>query len=380
MIVGDTTTAQAPGWRAKMRALRAQLGEFLRLAYQSVALILLIVPVIVTATAVRHVFGMPVGSILVLGFTYWLAGALIHELGHAAMARAAGWDVHIICVAHLAYFPARRIFSRRVLGRREQVGGFVLATPPRLEQWRGLGYLGFALGGAAANSLSALLCFGLVQVWPSQSGVWPALIGGFGVFSALMAALNLVPVYGPDRWRSDGAQVLDLLLRRGLSDASLALVRLRGLQHDGVPRRDWDSALVDRIDIASATPDTLRFAAAYYLAVGEAATALDACRRLERLRPGSTAPAILAFLVALIDRDPAQARDILAKGSEVERNAFEGWRALAVILAVEGRHEDARAAVRKARGDNNMGDEDDKTLFAAIDEERELPTRFGAAA
>jgi hypothetical protein len=312
---------------------------------------------------------------LVLGF--WLLATLIHELGHAAMAWAVGWDVHVISVARINYLPKQWRFGALPQFRRSRLSGFVLATPADAAQWESRRYLLFVLGGPLANAAVGVVCVGVLSLARPES-VFAILVLCFGMSSFVYGLLNLIPVRWSSGRRSDGARLIDYLFRRKRPQLAYARARMSGLGIDGVPQRRWDPALAERVLSDDHDPDWLLSAAASFLAAGRLAKALAAVRAVQAAKPGFEVPlpALVAFLIAMVDRDTAEARRWLAKCSGAEQNDFAYWRAHVVILAIEGRWDDARGAVAKARAvmATSLTDEDDKRLLAAIEQGRDPST------
>ncbi|HEX4303051.1 MAG TPA: hypothetical protein VHZ78_09675 [Rhizomicrobium sp.] len=335
----------------------------------------------VAAWRISVEYNVPLTLVLLLAFC--LLASLLHELGHAFAAWLIDWDVHVINVARISYLPARRAFGRVRIESNERLGGYVFATPSRLEEWSFRRYVLFLSGGVAANFFTVALCqiaaLRLAASWP----VVAALCVGLGLTSLVSGVLNLIPLYRDGGRASDGARLFDFLLGRKLSTSRRIVARVSGLTIDGVPARDWPPALIAAIETID-YPDRFALLANYYLAIGDPAKALAALRQIPSSASAGTGTqrCIHAFLVALVERDTASARALLA---EPVTHDFAYWRALAVILAVEGRRAEACAAVAEARKVGlaevgGAGDDDDKVLLAAIEDGRELPMQYGVAA
>ncbi len=169
----------------------------------------------------------------------------IHELGHAVGALLVGWRVHVFSVVPFAF----QVKSKRFISPKRfttgDLGGFVLATPPMGGDWR-RGEKGFIIGGIAANLLSSLIAFALVF----SNALEPrpeAIAWSFGVLSLVVALMNLVPFWGPDTLRSDGAQLLDSM--RGRRDpVAERLAWLLAMRIDGLKAADFDREIVSQIE------------------------------------------------------------------------------------------------------------------------------------
>jgi hypothetical protein len=196
--------------------------------------------------------------------------------------------------------------------------------------------------------------------------------------------MNLLPVRWDSGRRSDGARLIDYLRAGPPTPLSYARVRIAGLQIDGVPPRNWDPALAERILSYGRDPAWLSRAALCFLSLGRPANALAALRAAEAARPGIalTAPSLMAFLVAIAERDTPTARSWLAKCGSEDAYDFATWRAAMVILALEGRRDEARAAAAQARkaAAYVAPDADDEMLLSAIEQGRDPPTTFAPAA
>jgi len=85
-----------------------------------------------------------------------------------------------------------------------------------------------------------------------------------------------------------------------------------------------------------------------------------------------------AFLIALVDRDGDRALNVLKGVPPSQQQSFQYFRAQALIFAVKGDHQTARAAVVKAkdaaRKSKMRPDADDDAILTAIENDQPLPT------
>jgi len=139
----------------------------------------------------------------------------IHEFGHVAAGKIAGWRIHSITVGLLSYVPEKRKF---VVVKRDALrlfSGFVTATPPPDARWQGAAL--FILGGCIANFLLAAMTLPFIDQlrknWDSST-VLPALLGSLAIVSATMGIANLIPFSGFAGLRSDGMRLCELIVRR----------------------------------------------------------------------------------------------------------------------------------------------------------------------
>jgi Zn-dependent protease len=312
---------------------------------------------------------------------------VVHEAGHAAAARLCGWKVHLISIVGLAYRPATGQFHRT--GREWRArSGFVFATPRDDGAWD-RSWAVVVLGGPLANFATAGILYAVmeaVQISPRLTG----LMGGIALCSLTMGLANLMPfARGPHR-KSDGGHLLDMILGRKLSADMRDAYRVTGLVYDRVPLGSWDAALIARLESAKPDPqfDVTRISALvnYYLVRGDVRRAhanMEGWARSTDV-PRTFAPA-RAFLVAIVERDPDKAEKILESTPEAKRkSSFNYLRTAAIILALRGRDEAARAAAAQARAAARKYavnlDKDDELIFQSIERGEPVPDDFAREA
>ncbi len=304
---------------------------------------------------------------------------LIHELGHAAAALFIGRRTHIIAVLPISFLVKQKKFVfKNPIGTRD-IGGFVFATPPVGGDWRRGEWI-FILGGIAANAISSLVAFLLAESGNLGTS-FQAAVGTFGLLSLVIAVINLVPIWGPRRLRSDGAHLIDILLGR-VDRASERLAWLAAMNADGLRPRDWNAELVEQIEMdvqnGLAQDDACGFLLAYYLGINDVIRARAMVGRLAKTSDSDGIKFDHAFLVAIVDRDGKTARAILDTVTPKARGkTYQYWRAFASACDVAGDMQGARAAVQSARRVAARAkaplDEDDRDLLDAIEKRASLP-------
>ena len=221
---------------------------------------------------------LAVGLALMLGEP---AAVFLHELGHVAGARAAGFRVWRFAVGPLvgrrtgdrgagpwrwAWEPARPFWT----GRRHGWSGQVQALPAgdddlrRRTAWV---VAGGPLANAAAAVVAAAATFAL---WERGGEAWTTAAwcaGALAAQNALVAVGTLLPRRrgGPDGLSTDGTQLWRLARGGRAADRALALARLGAAAAAGVPPGEWPADL-----IADAAPDPALAPAKYAAADGAA--------------------------------------------------------------------------------------------------------------
>jgi hypothetical protein len=325
----------------------------------------------------------------------------IHELGHAAAAKFVGWRVYIVTVGPISYFPAeRRIAWAKRVHPMGDVGGWVFAAPfdDRSKTQRTL----FALGGSAANLTFAAVGLFVwrfsdrfpMWMWSSDIGwlnahhfwVWvprdTLMFFGVAVDSAALGIANLIPIWG-EGWRSDGATIFGLALRRYIPPQNWHLILLLSLARLGVRPAYWGARLIHEIENFEGTEEQnlLRdhLLLDHYYALGDVGKARLIIERVIRL-PGQKSPAALiayAFLLAIVDGNGIEAQKALDEVPTERRTSFAYWRAMAitryVLGDVQGAREAFKNAVASARREKGRPDRDDRALVIAIKKGLPLP-------
>lgn len=277
---------------------------------------------------------------LLYGAIVWMM-ILVHELGHAVLARLVGFRIHLFVVWPFLLRPVLRQLTI-ARGQNLKVPGLVLATPPgpdRERQWR-RGRLPFYLGGVLGNWIFGGVLFGAASanIFGPYSGLLAAPIA---VYSIVLGLANLVPSEHRKLVRSDGAKVWDIL--RGIRDpASDRVTFLVGLELDGVAAVNWDPNLVRAVEedfmAGRSGEPALRLLMSYHAAKSD----LRRCQALldryaERVQPlPEWLKIVKAFHDAWLDTKGPEAAALLADVDEAWRKGYFYWRAMAATkLALE---------------------------------------------
>jgi peptidase M50-like protein len=325
------------------------------------------------------------GIAIALVFAYLPFLTLVHELGHAAAARLAGWRVHYIMVWGWAWFPVTRKFQRMKLPRGQRVSGLAFATPVSLDGWTTSRDVAFLAGGIAANFLFGGTCL-LVFLFPFASSTATMIVGGTGLASLVMGVGNLIPTVRRNGKCNDGASLFYRLIGRLPSDADKATAILQGQLVDGVPAFEWDESLVVLAEPRPITATSIGMLVNRALALGDLAGLLQVLRRAEAADAALLEPFLpdYAFALILAERDVEAAARIFDKLDGAQRCSFSYLRAIACLHALRNDADAALAAVAEARKfatDNGVTpDQDDEAVFAAIAKGEPLPSSFMRAA
>ncbi|MBB4098058.1 Zn-dependent protease [Sphingomonas kyeonggiensis] len=126
---------------------------------------------------------------------------LVHELGHAAVARQLGADIRAIVVLPFAFNTKRRELRLKWRAGMGDLGGYVSYTLDRIDARRK--HMMIAAAGPIANLLLALVA-GTGAALVGTDTLGGALLGALALLSAGMGIANLVPFTG-----SDGHHILE---------------------------------------------------------------------------------------------------------------------------------------------------------------------------
>lgn len=325
------------------------------------------------------------GVMLALFFAFIVVNVLIHELGHAAGARAAGWRVHLVSVAGLGYRVRQRRFHLPY-GDRRSYRSFILATPGQGTDWDTPGWLLILAAGPLANFVSSAMALFAAELFRGDQ-VWPGLLLGYALAAVAMGIGNLIPFRRGQSRASDGLKILNLVRGRKLSEADKIGAIVSGLWHDGTSPREYDPSVIQRLQALAVdeprNDSWLAMLFSYYLSTSDIVRAhavMETPGFAERWNKLGVAAAH-AFLIAMVERDPERALMVLNATPDARKDTFSYWRAMAVIHALKNEPDAARHAVAEARKSaNGAGDEDDTFLFAAIERGDPVPTEFRSAA
>lgn len=164
----------------------------------------------------------------------------VHEVGHAAAALMVRFQVQSFTVGPVMIH--REAAGLRFRRTRIKFGGLVTIVPVGLHDLAKR-MLIVIVGGPASSFLFAALSFGAGRFFgePIQSG-WT---DPFSVVSGAMGILSLIPMRS--FYRSDGAQIWDLLRSPAKAERQYALLAIAGAAKAGLRPRDWDSELIAKV-------------------------------------------------------------------------------------------------------------------------------------
>jgi hypothetical protein len=186
--------------------------------------------------AVRRVsYATPLGPLTFL--LSFVAAVFVHELGHAAAAIIVHFQVQSFTVGPVMMH--REAAGLRFRRARIKIGGLVTIVPVGLHDL-GKRMLVVVVGGPASSFLFAALAFASGRSFgePLQSS-W---MNPLSVVSGALGILSLIPMRS--FYRSDGAQIWDLLRSPEKAERHCALLAIAGAAKAGLRPRDWNSELI----------------------------------------------------------------------------------------------------------------------------------------
>jgi len=299
-----------------------------------------------------YLVGLPVVLFLVL---------LVHELGHLAGGRLAGFRAYLLAVGPLA---ARRTEGGWRLGLSRSPGawaGLAASAPQKTRDLRSRMGL-YIAGGPATSVLAGAGAMALALLLGSLLGVGEAAAGGplavsllwlgtFGVLSVGLGLLTLIPGRTEGLY-TDGGRLLRLARAGPELEGELALMVVSGLDLGGKRPREWPDDLVE-LSLATDPDDFMGIyarMAAHLKALDEgdharAASLLEEALERRRLLAGRSGADLLlhaAWFHAVHTDRVQRARELLDSAGEP---------------VVVGRHLRAMAegAVLLAEGDREAG-------------------------
>ena len=168
---------------------------------------------------------------------FFVAGIFVHELGHAMAALMARFQVQSFTVGPVMLH--REAAGLRFRRTRIKIGGLVTIVPVGVHDLPKR-MLIVVVGGPASSFLFAALAFGAGWFFgePLQS-TW---MNPFSVVSGGLGILSLIPMRS--FYRSDGAQIWDLLHSPAKAERHCALLAIAGAAKAGLRPRDWDTELI----------------------------------------------------------------------------------------------------------------------------------------
>jgi len=177
----------------------------------------------------------PLGPLTFLLF--FAAAIFVHELGHAVSALRVRFQVQSFTVGPVMMH--REGAGLRFRRTRIKIGGLVTIVPVGLHDL-GKRMLIVVIGGPASSFFFAALAFAVGRAFggPLQS-TWMI---PFSLVSGALGVLSLIPMRS--FYRSDGAQIWDLLRSPAKAERHCALLAIAGAAKAGLRPRDWSNELI----------------------------------------------------------------------------------------------------------------------------------------
>jgi hypothetical protein len=261
---------------------------------------------------------------LALAFLVLVSGVQIalHELGHAVAGSAAGMELRAMGIGPVRWELQGRSWVARYAGWMQGLLGYVFMLPSQRSPVSRRGYALHIVGGPLMNLATAGICYWLMpNALPPGLGntLWWLTIGS----AAYFGVVNLVP-FTTSGTRSDGGQLLDLILAPTHFSQGMQLQQVINMSRDGVRPRDWPvSVLPGWPELDSiASPIRLNFAYLGALRAVDAndSVAADGCARvLSESYPSAAGVAATSIALMMATYAAASAR---------QSDLLKAWRAL----------------------------------------------------
>ena len=177
----------------------------------------------------------PLGPFTLLLF--FVAAIFVHELGHSVAALIVRFQVQSFAVGPLMMH--REASGLRFRRTRIKIGGLVTIVPVGLHDLSKR-MLVVVVGGPASSFLFAALAF--AAGWSLGEPLRSSWMNPFAVVSGALGILSLIPMRS--FYRSDGAQIWDLLRSSEKAERQCALLAIAGAAQAGSRPRDWDRELI----------------------------------------------------------------------------------------------------------------------------------------
>jgi len=279
-------------------------------------------------------------------------GVVLHELGHLAAGRLAGFEFHQIVAGPWVLARESAGYKLRFLPARIlNISGFTQMIPRTTENLR-RGFAVFAAGGPIATALLFL---------PLLLLPWGPLASCLLLANLVMAVFSWIPMTIAGS-HTDG-KILRTLAGRGASSESFAaILYVMAIDLAGVEPHEWPCGIVDKLQAEAAESRQFRAEAAILLAIraldlGETASIAAALERVlayaGRLRPDQRRIfyAEAALFQGVHRRNAARALDWLTDARKITGSvAFKDWDAApqAAVAMAEGNRETARSQWARA--------------------------------
>lgn len=248
------------------------------------------------------------------------AAVFLHEAGHLAVAKLAGFSAGGICVGGLMLLRSGERWTVR-FDRRYLFGGLAVPLPSQRDFRRGR-YAWVVAGGPVASILFSGICW--LALHRSGAGTWDWISTLFlaAVYTILASAI-------PYQFRgctSDALRLWQLFRNPGWTRRWMAVVALQAENMRGVRPREWTSETFEQA--LESVQSEQHYSAVQMLAAYRAADLGDdqrALQHLERALSVASQPAVTrwCYLEASVAsakhrRNPAQARIWLERASKVK--------------------------------------------------------------
>lgn len=163
---------------------------------------------------------------------FWIPMLVVHELGHALMAKALGWRVREIVIGFGRDLAQWRIGETLVKIKLAPVEGYVLPAPTRPESVRLKSALIYAAGPGAELLVLALMvaAFGWDGVFGNATDIFPVAVQSLAIVILLGAGFNLLP-FSTGGGVSDGLGILSSpFLSESAIELRLMAIELREIE------------------------------------------------------------------------------------------------------------------------------------------------------
>jgi hypothetical protein len=300
---------------------------------------------------------LPAGVVLLLSAFFLVI--LAHEVGHLVAGMLFGGEFKLLVVGPLRVDRDEAGVHWKWNREIGMVGGLAAVTPARRAQ-KDLGelrraMLAFAAGGPAASVLGMAALVPAAWLLPEYAHM-ALLLGGFGLFSGLIALGTLIPMEAGG-FQSDGARILDLLRGKPEADRWCALAALSGMSYVDRPRL-WPGELVEQATrLQDESPDVVSAAWLRYSfhedrkELAEARVWLGKALEAKDCWAGPLQEilhATAAHFEAWYEKNAEGAREHLVKVGKASYVPPETkLMAEGALALLEGRAEEARAAAEK---------------------------------